>query len=211
VVAWLRRIVRRFLPKIDKTYRQPAFLEAWWLVHEHLDDFEEQFGKYTRSDPEVRRAARLLLQREIERRRPGKADAVRTIALATVAPIALVGVGLWSDWSAALFAVLADSRDEPPTSSELSKLFAEALSPTIWAFIWVLLGLIFVLYVWAIATWGADKKRGTYVAWLAAYDEYEASERERLVSALQTEKPARPGLFQCLVGKGPSAGLRATR
>jgi hypothetical protein len=165
-------------------HRQPDFLEAWWVIYVDLADFDAGLAKYTASPERVRRAARLLLQREIERRRPGKADTVRSVALATLAPLILVGVGLWSDWSAALFSVLAESQVPTASVNELSSLFAQALGPTLWAFVLVVLALILLLYVWAIATWGVDKKRGAYVAWLNAYLEYEATLGARPVTGV---------------------------
>lgn len=177
VQEWTGRLARRILPLADSTYRQPEFLEAWFLLHENLDEFDSRLARYSESAPEVRRATRLLLAREIERRRPGKADAVRSVALATIAPLALVGLGLWSDWSAALFAVLAESSTSSQIPESLVALFSETITPTMWAFCWVILVLLTVLYVWSIATWGADKKRGSYVAWAAAFSDYEADER----------------------------------
>jgi hypothetical protein len=169
----VRALVRWALPRLDRVYRQPDFLDAWPHVHDDLEKFDERLDNYRAAAPEVRRAARLLLYREIERRRAGKADTVRSVALATLTSLAVVGVGIWSSWSASVFALTTDAADEPLSPAQLARLFAEALTPTFWAFSVVVLVLLFVVYIWAIASWGADKRRGVYVAWLATFDRVE--------------------------------------
>ena len=170
VRARIRQMVRWVLPRLDRVYRQPDFLDALPHLHDDLEEFDERLASYRAAAPEVRRAARLLLHREIERRRAGKADTIRSVALATLTSLAVVGVGIWSSWSASIFTLTADAADKPLTSVQLGRLFAEAFTPTLWAFLWVVLILLFVVYIWAIANWGADKKRGVYAAWLSAFD-----------------------------------------